>query len=93
MLTLMRLCLLMACVLFVFGASAFADNGTTVSGLFAIFEAIPAWIVAITSVVTAATAVTILTPTKVDDRVVSWLLRILNILAGNFGNNKNRDDD
>lgn len=43
-------------------------------------------------VVMAATAITMLTPTKTDDRVVSALLRGLNFLAGNFAKNKNADD-
>ena len=50
-------------------------------------------------VVTAATAVTAVTPTQVDNRLqeksvkaINIALRILNILAGNFGKNKNKDD-
>jgi len=39
----------------------------------------------------AATALTALTPTKVDDRVLSWLLTALNILAGNVLKNRNKD--
>lgn len=62
------------------------------SGWLAIFEALPGWLVAITSVVTAATAITALTPTKTDDRIISAILRVLNILAGNFGKNTNADD-
>lgn len=56
------------------------------------FDAFPAWLVAITSVVTAATAVTALTPTQTDDRIVNAVLRFLNVLAGNFGRNTNKDD-
>lgn len=66
------------------------DGG--VSGWFAIFEALPAWLVAITSVVTAATAITALTPTQTDDRILNAVLRVLNVLAGNFGKNTNKDD-
>jgi hypothetical protein len=33
-----------------------------------------------------------LTPTKTDDKYVSMALRVLNILAGNVGKNKNADD-
>jgi len=57
-----------------------------------LFESLPAWLVAITTVVTAATAITALTPTKTDDKVVGTILRILNVLAGNVGKNKNADD-
>ena len=56
------------------------------------FDAFPAWLTAITALVTAATAVTALTPTKTDDKYVSMALRVLNILAGNFGKNRNADD-
>jgi hypothetical protein len=54
--------------------------------------AAPPWVTALTGVVTAATAVTALTPTKVDDRTLNVLLRILNVLAGNVGRNRNHDD-
>lgn len=55
------------------------------------FDALPAWIVAITSVVTAATAITALTPTKSDDAALNAILKVLNFLAGNFGKNTNKD--
>ena len=60
---------------------------------FGLFEAFPAWLAAVTSVVTAATAITALTPTKADDQWVSMILRVLNVLAGNVGKNKNADDE
>ncbi len=48
---------------------------------------------AFTTVVTAATAITIITPTKKDDKIVNFILRILNFLAGNFNKNRNADDN
>jgi hypothetical protein len=56
------------------------------------FEALPAWIVALTTVVTACTAVTALTPTQADDKWINIVLKVLNFLAGNIGKNKNADD-
>lgn len=57
-----------------------------------LFEAFPAWLTAITTLISAATAVTALTPTKTDDKYVSLVLRVLNILAGNVAKNRNADD-
>lgn len=57
----------------------------------AILEAAPVWLTAITGVVTAATAITALTPSKSDDEIINKVLRVLNILAGNFLKNKNAD--
>tara|TARA_R100000808_G_scaffold1066_5_gene5084 strand:+ start:867 stop:1061 length:195 start_codon:yes stop_codon:yes gene_type:complete len=51
----------------------------------------PAWVSAVTALVTAATAITALTPTKADDAAVNFVLKILNLLAGNIGKNKNAD--
>lgn len=56
------------------------------------FSDLPAWFAAISAVVTAATAITMLTPTKTDDKVFGFISRWLNLLAGNFGQNKNADD-
>tara|TARA_R100000306_G_C4371075_1_gene139992 strand:+ start:1484 stop:1678 length:195 start_codon:yes stop_codon:yes gene_type:complete len=57
-----------------------------------IFESLPNWVVAITSVLTAATAITALTPSQADDKMLNMVLRVLNTLAGNVGKNKNADD-
>jgi len=51
----------------------------------------PVWLQAITAVVTAATAITAITPTKTDDKWISKILKALNFLAGNFAKNTNKD--
>ena len=58
---------------------------------FAFFDAFPAWLTAITALVSAATAITALTPTKADDKYVAIALRVLNVVAGNVGKNRNAD--
>lgn len=58
---------------------------------FEMFDALPAWINAITALVTAATAITALTPTKVDDKYMAIVLKVLNAMAGNVLKNKNAD--
>ena len=60
--------------------------------LIQVWEALPVWLVAITGVVTAANAITVLTPTKTDDKILNAILRVLNVLALNIGKNKNADD-
>lgn len=55
-------------------------------------QSFPTWLVALTAVVTACTAITAITPTKTDDKIISKVLAVLNLLAGNFGKNKNADD-
>jgi|TARA_Y100000296_G_C5139454_1_gene240146 hypothetical protein len=52
---------------------------------------LPPWLNAVTAVVTAATAITALTPTRSDDKFLSIVSRVLNFLSGNFGHNKNKD--
>jgi uncharacterized membrane protein len=58
----------------------------------------PEWLVAIAGIVTACTALTALTPTKVDDKVFGVLtkavnmgLKVTNIMAGNVMKNENKD--
>lgn len=50
------------------------------------------YVAPVTAVITAATAITAITPTKIDNKIIDIVLRILNILAGNFLMNKNKDD-
>ncbi|MAI17141.1 MAG: hypothetical protein CBC71_06275 [Rhodobacteraceae bacterium TMED111] len=56
------------------------------------FNELPSWIVAVTTVVASASAITALTPTKKDDVILGSVLKVLNFLALNFGKNKNADD-
>lgn len=44
-----------------------------------------------TAVMSAATLVTAVTPTKVDNKIVNVILAALNFLAGNILKNKNKD--
>ena len=48
------------------------------------FNSGPAWIAAVTGIVTACTAITALTPTKSDDKIINFVLKILNVLSGNI---------
>ena len=63
-----------------------------------IINEMPAWLVAITTVITAANGITALTPSKVDDKVMTTSVRainiglkVLNVLSVNIGRNKNKD--
>tara|TARA_R110000824_G_scaffold50752_3_gene141499 strand:- start:4590 stop:4769 length:180 start_codon:yes stop_codon:yes gene_type:complete len=49
------------------------------------------WFVAIPQLITLATAITVITPSKADNIVLDKILKFLNGLAGNFGKNKNAD--
>lgn len=51
----------------------------------------PDWVDAIAKLVAGATALTMLTPTKTDNKVVDVILKVLNFLAGNVLKNKNAD--
>jgi len=48
-----------------------------------IIHALPDWIVAITALVTAASGITVLTPTKTDDKILNSILKVLHILSIN----------
>lgn len=55
------------------------------------FDKVQPWITAITAVVTACTAITMLTPSQTDNKILSIILKILNLFAGNVLKNKNKD--
>ncbi|TNE36261.1 MAG: hypothetical protein EP348_07270 [Alphaproteobacteria bacterium] len=46
----------------------------------------------LTAMVTLATVVTALTPTQWDNELVNQISKILNMIAGNVGHNRNADD-
>ena len=56
-----------------------------ITALTSFFDHVPGWIAAATSVVTAASAVSAITPTPKDDNMLSGVLRVLNVLALNIG--------
>lgn len=58
----------------------------------AILEVVPDWLEALALLVTGAKAITVLTPTRSDDKIVDAILRVLNTLAMNFGKDRNADD-
>lgn len=62
-----------------------------VFGLLASSE-IGAWVLALIALMQAASGITMLTPTKIDNQAVDLLLRVLNWLSLNVYKNKNADD-
>jgi hypothetical protein len=56
---------------------------TIFQSLYAFFDAIPVWLNAIMAVISAASAVTALTPTPRDDQILSRIYRVLQVLALN----------
>ena len=56
-----------------------------------LIEKMPVWLSAITAVVVAANGITVLTPTKADNKALDVILKVLNFLSMNFGKNKNAD--
>lgn len=59
-----------------------------IAALSSFFDHVPMWLAAATGVVTAASAVSAITPTPKDDKVLSGVLGVLNILALNVGHAK-----
>ena len=49
------------------------------------------WLAAATSVVGSAAVISTLTPNKSDERIVQWLLDIVNFIGANVGKAKNND--
>ena len=56
-----------------------------------LFTNILQYVAPVTGVITAATAVTAITPTRSDDKIINIILKILNIVAGNVLKNANKD--
>ena len=52
---------------------------------------VPKWLNAFTTLVTVATGITMLTPTKADDKYAALILKVLNVMAGNVLKNRNAD--
>lgn len=52
------------------------------------FDAMPSWLSALSGIIAAASAVTALTPTPRDDRIVGKAYRLLDLLALNIGRAK-----
>ena len=44
-----------------------------------------------TGVLSVATVITAITPSKWDNKIVNIISKLLNVLAGNIGKNKNAD--
>ena len=62
-----------------------------IESILAFFDALPAWIVAVTTLVTAAAGIAALTPSKSDDVIIQKVLNVLNVLALNVGKAKNKE--
>jgi hypothetical protein len=50
------------------------------------------WLVTLTTAVTIAAAITAITPSTKDDKIVSKIKGFLNVIALNVGNAKNAED-
>ena len=46
----------------------------------------------ITAIVTIASVITAATPNQADNKIVDFLVKLLNVLAINFGKNKNYEE-
>lgn len=59
--------------------------------MFELLALISTYAPAVTGVVTAANAITALTPTNVDNKILNIALKVLNFASMNFMMNKNKD--
>lgn len=62
------------------------DLGSLIALVTGWASSLPVWLNAITAVVTAAAAITALTPTQADDAFLAKALKVLDWLSLNFGN-------
>ena len=69
-------------------------------GIVGLMAKAPDYLVAIAGVVASLTAITAITPSKIDDKWcgkltvgINFLLKLANMGAGNVGFNKNKDED
>lgn len=58
---------------------------TVLTAVHAFFDSFPAWLNAILAVISAASAITALTPSPNDDRLVARILKFVEVLALNIG--------
>ena len=63
-----------------------------IENLMNFIDALPAWVTALTALVTACAGIATLTPTKSDDEAINKILRLINIIGLNVGKAKNEDD-
>ena len=89
----MRICnfLIFVLAMLLLQCAAFA-GGISLDKAEGFMATLPQYLTVATTVVTAANAVTCMTPTKSDDGIVSVILKVLNFLSFNFGRNRNKDD-
>ena len=48
------------------------------------------WLPIVTSFIGSFALIAVLTPNKTDDRIIQWILDIINFLGANFGGAKNK---
>ena len=56
------------------------------------FDNLPVYVKSAIAILAAAKTVTMFTPTTVDNKIVNFALKVLNIVAGNVLKDKNADD-